>query len=752
MKKTLILLLLTALAVPAFCQYTPGLSDGGRKDRVELTQGFWRDRQLLTRDVTLPHQYRMLEQTGRLEAIGGRWRGRTELSPEEKAAAKREGAPHYFWDSDTAKWLEAAALVLESCPSADIGDMAEDVTGRIKRLQQPDGYINSYFTLVEPENRLKYLYKSHELYCAGHLIEAGVAMYEATGDRGLLDCVARYADMLTRTFGPGEGKSRSYDGHEEIELALLRLYGVTGREDYLRLCRHFIDTRGLLPHPWDAETGEVHTKYPAESYVFGQAHMPVAKQRTAEGHAVRAMYLYAAMTRLAVATGDKGMLRRSAALWKDVTGGKQYITGGVGSDSSTEGFGPAYYLPNRQAYCESCASVAFVLWTQALLEADPRAEYADRIETVLYNAFAASISLDGKRFFYTNPLESTGWTHRSEWLGCACCPPNIARLTASVHKYIFTRDRDSIYVGQYIPCRAHIGGTDLELQTEYPFDGRVRLTAMGGSSRLCLRIPGWAEGKASVTINGYLLPVKKDSRGWLTVPSRLWNGDVIELELGMEPVLRHANKRVAADKGKAAVTVGPLVYCAESADNGSLQYLCLADGAPTLRDDRAVLIPCRRTDTGREDTLVMVPYYTWDNREPGEMKVWLYEGQPRYETLSKKTPTLEFDQLKLEGAWMLFADWITSLTPGSSAEFEFDGPAFEVFCYGHRDTGVLEVTIDGAPAGELDEYSPEEHTPISRVFRAPSKGRHRARLTVTDRRNEASAGNYVNLWKVCLAE
>ncbi|MBO4548497.1 MAG: glycoside hydrolase family 127 protein, partial [Abditibacteriota bacterium] len=629
MNKTLIIMVLTALAVPAFCQYTPGLSDGVRKERVELTEGFWRDRQLLARDVTLPHQYRMLEQTGRLEAIGGQWQGRAELSPEEKAAAKREGAPHFFWDSDTAKWLEAAAWILGDYASPDIRDMAEDVIRRIKRLQQPDGYINSYFTLIEPENRLKYLYKSHELYCAGHLIEAGAAMYEATGDTELLDCVSRYADLFVRTFGPEEGKSRSYDGHEEIELALLRLYNATGKEEYLRLCRHFIDVRGLLPHPWDTETGEAHDKYPIESYVFGQAHMPLKKQLTAEGHAVRAMYLYAAMTRLAALTKDKGLLRQSAALWKDVTGGKQYITGGVGSDGSTEGFAPAFTLPNRQAYCESCASVAFVLWTQALLEADPRAEYADRIETVLYNAFAASISLDGKRFFYTNPLESTGWTHRSEWLGCACCPPNIARLTASVQNYIFAQDKDSIYVGQYIPCRAHIGGTDIELQTEYPFGGRVRLTVYGGSSRLCLRIPGWTEGKASVKINGHPLPVKKDSRGWLVVPSRLWNGDVIELEFYMEPVLRHADKRVAADKGKAAVTVGPLVYCAESADNGSLQNLYLTDARPSLRDDRAVLISCRRTDTDREDTLVMVPYYTWDNREAGEMKVWIYDGPPR---------------------------------------------------------------------------------------------------------------------------
>ncbi|MBP5274744.1 MAG: glycoside hydrolase family 127 protein, partial [Abditibacteriota bacterium] len=369
-------------ALPGWCKL-----EKVRLKSVDITGSFWTELQKRNRDISVPHQYDMLKETRRLEALSGRWNGKEVLSPEEKEIAKKTGEPHYFWDSDVAKWIEAAAYVLAKERDPVLEKQVDDIVEGIEKTQRPDGYVNSYFVYVEPENRFRDLRAKHELYCAGHLREAAVAYYEATGKDRFLNCMRRYADHIGNVFGREKGRLRGYPGHEEIELALVRMYECTGKKDYLELADFFLTERGKQPCYFDLELGEDPKLSPPDKYYWAQAHMPVRRQREAVGHAVRAQYLYSGMTDVGRLKNDRSLLSASRALWKDVTEKKQYITGGVGSDPNTEGISiTPYLLPNKTAYCEACASAAFIFWTRRLLAAGPRAEYADKIEKTLYNA------------------------------------------------------------------------------------------------------------------------------------------------------------------------------------------------------------------------------------------------------------------------------------------------------------------------------------------------------------------------------
>lgn len=566
-----------------------------------------------------------------------------------------EPKPHYFWDSDVAKWIEAVSYSLASEPDSTLEAMLDEVIDLIVSAQQPDGYLNIYFTVVEPENRWANLRDCHELYCAGHLMEAAVAHYQATGKRNFLDTMCRYADYIDSVFGVEEGKKRGYCGHEEIELALMKLYHATGNERYLRLSKYFVDERGNKPYYYDVEAeqrGENPQSYWAKDYSYCQAHIPVREMSEVTGHAVRAMYLYSAMADLAGETGDERLKAACERIWEDVCLRKMYITGGIGPSRHNEGFTTPYDLPNDTAYAETCAAIGLVFWNHRLLQLDCDGKYADVMERALYNGVISGVSLDGNKFFYENPLGSLGTHHRQDWFGCACCPPNVARILASVGEYIYSSMDDGIAVHLYVQgeMQTDINGmaVTLKQQTRYPWDGQVTLTieqATAAAYTLRLRIPGWCR-EHTLQVNGQVVEPAID-KGYACITRTWQSGDTITLELTMPVEVMAANPAVPHDRGLVALQRGPLVYCLEGVDHpASVRRLTLPvrqdftaqfheellDGVAVIAGE-AVLLPEQTWDGklyrpiaaehGSRIPIRAVPYYTWDNREPGEMVVWL---------------------------------------------------------------------------------------------------------------------------------
>ena len=621
--------------------------------RVTLSDEFWAPRVAVNREKTLAAQYKHLVDTGRIDAFLLNW------------TEGQEPKPHYFWDSDVAKWIEAAAYSLAEHPDAELDALLDEVIAKIAGAQQPDGYLNVYFTVVEPEMRWKNLRDFHELYCAGHLMEAAAAHFEATGKRSLLDVMCRYADYIGVVFGKNEGQIPGYCGHEEIELALVKLYHATENESYLRLAEYFVNERGQRPSYFDIElvareSGEG-SQYagwnhldPLGDYSYCQAHKPVREHTEVTGHAVRATYLYSGMADIANETGDEALLRACETLWEDVCLRKMYVTGGIGPSAHNEGFTNPYDLPNQSAYAETCAAIGLVFWNWRMLQFDGDSKYMDVVERALYNGTISGISLDGERCFYVNPLESAGNHHRQDWFGCACCPPNIARMIASVGGYMYSEALDDVWVHLYATGTATVNVADtqvtLKQETDYPWDGTVRIT-MGLEQEerfgMNLRIPGWCRDY-KVSVNGRL-PEHKiiDGYAWL---ERNWNdGDVIELKLAMPVERIHAHPAVKADSGLVALQRGPVVYCLEGVDNGAgLQRIVLpkseelrVETQPDLLGGVAVLrgqaLVEQDADWDRAlyrakpaelkpAEITAVPYCVWDNREPGEMRVWVREG------------------------------------------------------------------------------------------------------------------------------
>ncbi|WP_434711577.1 glycoside hydrolase family 127 protein [Rhizobium sp. YTUHZ045] len=567
------------------------------------------------------------------------------------------GTTQMFWDSDLGKSIETIAYSLYRRPNPKLEARADEIIDMYERMQDKDGYLNAWFQRVEPSRRWTNLRDHHELYCAGHLMEAAVAYYQATGKRKLLDIMCRYADYMIKVFGHAEGQIPGYCGHEEIELALVKLARVTGEKKYLDLSKYFIDERGTEPHFFTAEAardGRSAADFHQKTYEYGQAHLPVREQTKVVGHAVRAMYLYSGMADIATEYKDDSLTAALETLWDDLTTKQMYITGGIGPAASNEGFTDYYDLPNDTAYAETCASVGLVFWASRMLGRGPNRRYADIMEQALYNGALPGLSTDGKTFFYDNPLESAGKHHRWKWHHCPCCPPNIARLVTSIGSYMYAVADDEIAVHLYGESTARLklaNGAELALEqrTNYPWDGAVAFTvklAKPARFALSLRIPDWAEG-ATLSVNGAMLDLGAHVRDGYARIDREWaDGDEVAVYLPLALRPQYANPKVRQDAGRVALMRGPLVYCVETTDNGEdLNTIVLPrdlSAAETvvlkdLNDAVALDLKVEREETSnwgtslyrkapaerRVATARFVPYHLWDNRAPGEMLVWV---------------------------------------------------------------------------------------------------------------------------------
>lgn len=614
-------------AAPAAGQERVGLREVPFTD-VRLEDSFWTAWQRAARERLLPHNLRMCDETGRLANF-------------DKAAGKAEGKyeGYFFNDSDVYKMIEGAAYLLSLERDSEIERQVDALIARIAAAQQPDGYLNSYFSLTPDEQPWSNIAVRHELYCAGHLLEAGLAYEQATGKRSLLDVAIRFVDLIEREFGPG--RRTSPPGHAELELALIRLYERTGELRYLKLTQFFVEQRGR------ANGRELYGEY-------SQDHKPLVEQREIVGHAVRATYFYCAATDLARLGVGGEYVEPLNVIWRDVTDRKMYVTGGIGSSRHNEGFTVAYDLPNETAYAETCAGIGLLFWNHRLNLLNADARYADVLERSLYNGILSGLSLDGERFFYVNPLASRGEHHRQPWFACACCPPNLLRLVPTVGGYAYAVGPRSIYVNQFMAGTATIdlddlGAVEIMQQTRYPWEGSVRLTlrpAKAAEFALFVRIPGWSRG-ATLRINGEPVGPLQMERGYARLARQWKPGDLVELDLPMPVERIESHPRVQANRGRVALQRGPIVYCLEGVDHGGhVRNILLPRGAELRAEWRSELlggvtvlrgrgvtfdVPAwedelyRASPQGREIELTAIPYYAWDNREPGEMVVWLPE-------------------------------------------------------------------------------------------------------------------------------
>jgi len=621
---------------------------------VHVNDAFWAPRIEINRTVTIPFAFQKDVETKRFYNFE---RAAKELRGEPFEDHK--APPYPFDDTDVYKVLEGAAYTLSVHPDPDLDAQLDKYIAIIAAAQEPDGYLYTTRTMraepphpwIGPERWINESIDSHELYNLGHLYEAAVAHYQATGKRTLLDVAIKTADLLDRTFGPG--KASIWPGHQITEMGLAKMYRVTGNQHYLDLAKFMLDVRGT------------NAKRPDNTY--NQAHMPVVDQTEAVGHAVRATYMYSGMADVAALTGDTAYASAIGKIWENVAGKKLYITGGIGARGSGEAFGANYELPNMTAYNETCAAIGNDFWNHRLFLLDPDAKYIDVMERTLYNGLISGVSLDGKSFFYPNPLESNGQHARSPWFGVACCPSNITRFMASVPGYVYAQRGDALWVNLYMASNAEVkldNGRVLTIkqQTRYPWDGAVRMTVSPDRASLAaihVRIPGWAHNeavstdlyhfadaasaRATVKINGTPVPMKLD-RGYVTI-TRLWRrGDTIEVNLPM-PVRRvAANDQVTADKGRVAIQRGPIVYAAEWVDNpqGQVRNLVLpasakltAEFKPGLLNGVEVVksraIAFAYDEQGKvtrtEQEFTAIPYYAWANRGRGQMAVWLASSE-----------------------------------------------------------------------------------------------------------------------------
>jgi DUF1680 family protein len=606
-------------------------------DAVGLADEFWEPRRRINREVTLPSQYRHLEDTGRLDNF-------------RRASGKTGGEYQgiYFNDSDVYKWLEAASWSLATDPDPELERMVDAAITEVEDAQRPDGYLNTYFTFERASERWTD-FDLHEMYCAGHLFQAAVAHFRATGSERLLDVATHFADHICDTFGSEEDKRQAVDGHEEVEMALVELYRVTGEERYLETARYFVDARGhgLLGKP-----------YGLHEPSYSQDHEPLREQSEVVGHAVRAMYLYSGAADVYAETGEPDLMQALGRLWKNMTTRRMYVSGALGSRYEGEAFGEDFQLPNERAYAETCAAIGSVMWNWRMLGLRGEARYADLIEHTLYNAVMPGLSLDGQHYFYQNPLADDGSHRRQPWFGCACCPPNVARLLASLPGYIYSTSEDAVWVHLYAEGEATVeldGNRTVRLsqRTSYPWEGRVEIQFDGGGEfALMLRIPAWCEEGTAVEVNGEPVDVEISPGTYLRL-SRAWSpGDTVNIDLPM-PVRRvECHPYVAENAGRVALMRGPILYCVEQVDNQGVdpRDLILNDVEPSASFDPDLLgsvivlqaeARAAAPDGGWEDRLyrrahqnqgdgrtrdtrlTAIPYYAWANREPGSMRIWL---------------------------------------------------------------------------------------------------------------------------------
>ncbi len=618
--------------------------------RTTFDDLFWGPRLEVNRTITIPHIYRQCEATGRISAFDLDFQ-RPVPSP----------IVLIFGDADAAKWIEAASYSLATHPDPTLGALVDQVAEKIVHAQQPDGYLNTHFTVAQPEMRWRNLRDWHELYCAGHLIEAAVAHYQATGKRTLLDAICRYADHIDATFGKELGKKHGYCGHPEIELALIKLYHATENPRYLKLSSYLVDERGTQPYYFDLEArqrGEDPSQFWGKTYEYCQAQVPVRQLTQVVGHAVRAMYLLSAMADQAHENEDQSLLETCERLWDNLVTKRLYLTGGIGSSRVNEGFTQDYDLPDETAYAETCATIGLILWNHRLLQFSGESKYADIIERALYNGFLSGVSLDGERFFYENPLASAGGHHRQTWFECPCCPPNIARTMASLGGYFYSMAGNAVWVHLYAQgtVKLKLNECDLNLRqvTRYPWDGAVRFEIGITTSQtfaLHLRVPGWCE-RWRLWINGApVVNPKPQTNGYLLIEREWHPGDVVEYSMEMPIQTVWAHPAVRSLQGRVAIQRGPLVYCLEGIDHEgiSLDWIevdpqavssnefgiehqdDLLGGISILRGRGQVADECGWSGTlyryRRPVTKLVevkaIPYYAWDNRGPGQMRVWL---------------------------------------------------------------------------------------------------------------------------------
>ncbi|MCP1184369.1 glycoside hydrolase family 127 protein [Paenibacillus sp. 1781tsa1] len=640
--------------------------------QIVIQDQFWNTYSDLVRETVIPYQW---------EALNDRVE---DAEPSHAirnfriAAGLEQGefGGWVFQDSDLYKWLEAVAYSLRHHPDPRLEQIADDSIELIAQAQHDSGYLNTYFTIQEPGKQWTNLYEAHELYCAGHLIEAAVAYYQATGKRKLLDISCRFADLIDRMFGPKPGQIRAYCGHQEIELALVKLHTITGEERYLNLSRFFIDERGKQPNyfieEWERGNRTNIWSHGTPNLETYQSHLPVREQKVAVGHSVRAVYMYTAMADLARLTGDDGLREACEQLWSNTTGKQMYITGGIGSTHLGEAFTFDYDLPNDSVYAETCASIGLIFWARRMLQLEAKSEYADVMERALYNNVLGSMSKDGKHFFYVNPLEV--WPEaslknpdkhhvkpvRQKWFGCSCCPPNVARLISSLDDYIYdiSEDERTIYTHLYIGSKASFQLADttitLHQHSELPWNGHVEFSVQLPQKgepvefELALRIPNWfQDGQPMLKINGEWENFHVEN-GYAKIKRSWSDGNTVEWLLPVRPKLIAAHPSIRADAGKVAIQRGPLVYCIEEADNGApLTSIALAagpqlteytdpdllggcvivEGDGLVTDDSDLWLdgmPYRSYIKQRKAVrFKAIPYYLWGNRQAGEMSVWL---------------------------------------------------------------------------------------------------------------------------------
>lgn len=630
---------------------------------VKITGGLLGRRAEKNFKTSIPDQYKKCKKSGRIDALKLKWKpGQTDIP-----------TPHCFWDSDLAKWTEAAAYALTDQHNSELNEQLKEVVNLFIKSQQPDGYINSYFTAVEPQNRWTNLQLNHELYTAGHIFEAAVAHYHYSGSEKFLNAACKFADYISDVFGPERGKLKGYPGHQEIELALVKLYRATKNKKYLDLAKFFLDRRGALPNYFRQEA----EKLPPEqinhvlakgNYLNLQAHKPVREQHDAVGHAVRACYMYSAMADVAAETNDTALFNACKRLFKSISEKRMYITGGIGSTPHGEAFSFDYDLPGMYGYAETCAAISLVFFAHRMLQSDPDGKYADVMERALYNSVLSGVNLSGNAYFYANllkvipevvdfPGRMSIHSKRQSWMECACCPSNYSRLMASLGQYIYTSAKQGpLYVHLYTPSKTSLkigkAQVAIEQRTNYPWDGTVDICVTPSAPvtfSLMLRIPQWC-ANYHLSVNGTEITHAAVKKGYLLL-RREWNaGDQVQLVMDM-PVQRiMAHPDVTENAGKVALQRGPLVYCLEECDhNANVHAISLPDNAdmdahfdPELLGGCVVietsgfapdkagwsgkLYQPAEAESQRPIKIKAVPYFLWCNRKPGNMTVWINEA------------------------------------------------------------------------------------------------------------------------------
>lgn len=678
---------------------------------LKITDSFWKKEMELVRKEVIPYQWEALNDRVKDAApsycmrnfkVAGKmnqekhrlgkayeepkytFRG-FEALPEDPEHLEDKFYGFVFQDSDFSKWIEAVAYSLTQYPDPELEKIADGAIDIVCAAQQDDGYLDTYYIINGKDKIFTNLKDNHELYCFGHLTEGAVAYYQATGKDKLLKAAERFADYIANYFGEEEGKCKGYPGHEIAEMALVRLYEVTGEERYLQLSEFFINERGTRPYYFDIEQNLKHTEKEKNElrYQYHQAHLPVRQQDEAVGHAVRAVYLYSGMADIARITGDETLYKACETLWDNITNQKMYVTGGIGGTHIGEAFSFPFDLPNDTAYAETCASIGLVFFARRMLEIAPKAKYADVMERALYNGILSGMALDGKSFFYVNPLEVNPEScHKDErkfhvkpvrqkWFGCACCPPNLARLLSSIGSYAYTENEDTLfvhlYMGSLLTKKVKNQDVDVQIQSEFPWNGKVRITVRAKNTgfKLALRIPGWCDSFTlqydGQTIHGLsdndadtsVVDFKRIERkdGYLYISGFDQEEETITLDFPMEPQWIVANPAVREDAGKVALQRGPIVYCLEEKDNGADLHLLSVD--PTkqpvsfdmkIQEEEVIALKAQGQreiqDSSDPDASqsalyaeyhvpetksiepVYVPYYTWANRGENEMQVW----------------------------------------------------------------------------------------------------------------------------------